>query len=288
MSSSVEGPPRGAPRALWLQLGAQSLYIACGFRLLGLQRGAEEWAGVVAAGALADWTLSRLRGAPRRFPLSGLVAGSSVFLFLESRSPLVYVAAGLAAAASKHLLAWRGRHAFNPGNFGVLFMVLLWPRAAASTGDLWATDTWFILLIAVCGGAVAWLARRWAVALGYAAVFSGAFALAAAAARLFAPDSPYAALPPLLGLGLCLNPFTLIYILHMITDPRTTPGPLRGQLAFGAAVAVADLVLRRAWVLNSPHLALALVCVLRHLWLVRGALASPPAGLERLETPRTD
>ncbi len=55
------------------------------------------------------------------------------------------------------------------------------------------------------------------------------------------------------------GPMYQLFIFFMITDPKTTVTPKWGQCVVAALVAVAELILRLAHVVNAPFFALTIV-----------------------------
>jgi len=55
------------------------------------------------------------------------------------------------------------------------------------------------------------------------------------------------------------GPMYQLFIFFMITDPKTTVTPKRAQVLVAILVAVAELILRLAHVVNAPFFALTIV-----------------------------
>ncbi len=253
--------------AQWLQFAAHTIYNVCALSILGQQRDMLQWGCVVGFTAFVDLFISRVRRGRWSFPLAGLISGGAIFLNMEGIGLAPYLLAGLAASASKHLLASEHRHAFNPGNFGILFAILLCPAFAVSSTSLWSNNLWFALLVLGCGSMVTWYADRWATALGYIVTFSAASASMVLLDRRWAGLSPDVATPVLFWTGTLLSSSSSIFIMHMVTDPMTTPSGRARQAMFGATVAATDLLLRRGLILEAPYLALSAICAIRYAFL---------------------
>jgi enediyne biosynthesis protein E5 len=71
-----------------------------------------------------------------------------------------------------------------------------------------------------------------------------------------------AALLPMTGVAF------LLFSFYMITDPATSPASVRGQVAFGLAVAMVYGLLLRSHVVFTLFFALTVVCALRGLTLL--------------------
>ena len=172
-------------------------------------------------GAVLGASLVRLRSGWADWPqlestlVTGLILG---FLFEPSLDPVHVLGLGLAgvlAGASKHLLAWRGRHVVNPAAFGAAVVGL--------TGL--ALPTWWIgsepLLAVVVLGAL--LVAYRAGALGPAAL------TVLLAAGLTAGALLLVGLPLGQALALPFTSFGFVFLAGiMLTEPQTLP-PSRAQ-----------------------------------------------------------
>jgi len=109
-------------------------------------------------------------------PRSPLISALSLTLLLRTGSVTLSIAAGVIAIASKYLIRWRGKHIFNPANFGLVVLSLFFSAAWISPGQ-WGQATLFALLLLALGGVVTGKAKRWDVSLSllgfYAALVFG-------------------------------------------------------------------------------------------------------------------
>ena len=92
-------------------------------------------------------------------PRSPLISALSLTLLLRTGSVTLSIAAGVIAVASKYLIRWRGKHIFNPANFGLVIISLLFGAAWISPGQ-WGQATLFALLLLALGGIVTGKAKR--------------------------------------------------------------------------------------------------------------------------------
>jgi len=108
----------------------------------------------------------------------------------------------------------------------------------------------------------------------------GAFAMQAAVRHFAFGNLFWPSLNPMTGVAF------LLFTFYMVTDPATTPVTVRGQVAFGAAVAAAYGILMANHIVFGLFFALSAVCMVRGalLW-ARGWLARPAAAAEGLEVP---
>ena len=192
-----------------------------------------------------------------------------------------WIFAGTAAVAllSKYVITFRGRHIFNPSNFGlVLCFLLLGPERADPLPFWWGPmSVWLaIAIVLIVGGGLAILARLHL--LGIAVGFWLAFA--AGVAVLAVSDHEMTAawhLGPIAGWELwrvlVTSPEILVFLFFMITDPRTIPSSGGGRRVYAVSVGFLAVLLMAPWTTEFAHKvavlgALALVCAARPVLLL--------------------
>jgi Na+-transporting NADH:ubiquinone oxidoreductase subunit NqrB len=176
---------------------------------------------------IAQYACGRLAGVPRFDPRSALISGLSLCLLLRTDSLVLAAAGAFLAIASKFVIRVRGKHVFNPTNFGLVALILVTDDVWASAGQ-WGTGAFFAMSMACAGGLVAHRAWRsdvaWAFLAAYVALLFG---------RAIGLGDPLAI--PLHSLE---SGALLLFAFFMISDPRTTPDAREARIAFGMLVAV--------------------------------------------------
>ena len=195
-----------------------------------------------------------------------------------------WIFAGTAAVSllSKYVITFRGRHIFNPSNFGlVLCFVLLGPEHADPLAFWWGPmSVWLALALAlIVGGGLKILSRLKLVgiAAGFWLTFAaGVAVLAAAGHQMTAPWH----LGPIAGFDLwwllVTSPEILVFLFFMITDPRTIPETARGRRIYAISVGLVACLLIAPWTTEFAAKlavlgALTIVCVARPPLLLLGA-----------------
>lgn len=178
---------------------------------------------------------------------SPLISALSLTLLLRTGSISLSIAAGVIAVASKYILRWRGKHIFNPANFGLVIVSLLFGAAWISPGQ-WGQATIFAVLLLGLGGVVTGKAKRWDVSLAllgfYAALVFG---------RAIWLGDPLAIPVHQLQSGALL-----IFAFFMISDPKTTPDSRLGRIIFAGLVASVGFAIQFA-AFNAAGIILALI-----------------------------
>jgi hypothetical protein len=187
-----------------------------------------------------------------------------------------WIFAGTAALSllSKYVITFRGRHIFNPSNFGlVLCFVLLGPEHADPLPFWWGPmSIWLALALAlIVFGGLKILSRLKLVgiAVGFWLTFAAGMAvLAASGHEMTAPWH----LGPIGGRDLwwllVTSPEILVFLFFMITDPRTIPETPRGRRLYSVSVGLVACLLIAPWTTEfAAKLAvlgsLTLVCAAR-------------------------
>lgn len=209
----------------------QILFLAtmfiCGVALRDFPIGPAAVAMCLGSVAVTQMLAIHLRGLPWSSLLSAAISGLSLCLLCRSNSLLVLGAAGVLAIASKFLLTWRGKHFFNPTNFGIVALYFLTDACWVSPAQ-WGEEVVLILGLSIMGVAVVHSAWRHDISL----VFLLTFVLLLAV-RVTYLGQPWAVMWHQLNSG-----SLILFTFFMISDPRSTPDHWAGRAIFAAAVAL--------------------------------------------------
>jgi len=176
---------------------------------------------------LTQYACTRLWRLPAFDPRSALISGLSLCLLLRTNSAALAVLAAVVTIASKFVLRFRGKHVFNPTNFGIVAMMLATGAVWVSPGQ-WGSAAFFAFLVACLGGLVVNRAARSDVTYAFLA-----FYLAVLFGRALWLGQP-AAIP----LHQLESGGFLIFTFFMISDPKTTPDSRAGRILFALLVAL--------------------------------------------------
>ena len=155
-----------------------------------------------------------------------------------------WIYAGTAAVSllSKYVITYRGRHVFNPSNFGLVLCFLILGKNRADPLEFWwgPMSWWMVLALAIIvGGGFAILLRihLLEIAVGFWIAFAAGIGLLAL--RGHAMTASWHLGPITSGAFwwvLITSPEILVFTFFMITDPRTTPTSRRGRLAYSVGI----------------------------------------------------
>ena len=208
------------------QIGALALLLAYGVLARGFDVGPARIALLLGTALATQWLCTRGFRLPFFDPRSALISGLSLCLLLRTGSPLWAVAGAVITIASKFVLRWRGKHLFNPTNFGLVALLAAGAPVWVSPAQ-WGTALNFAFLIACVGLLVVNRAARADVT----------FAFLGAYAALLVGRSLWLGEPIAIPLHRLESGALLLFAFFMISDPKTTPDSRVGRLLFATMVA---------------------------------------------------
>jgi enediyne biosynthesis protein E5 len=225
------------------------LFVVLSQLLLGFSQTREQLIAGVVACCLFDLLLTAASARVLSIPLSGLISGLSLGLLLDSGARVLpFVLAAMLAIGSKYIVKFRGKHFFNPTNFA-LAIILMAHLGTITPGYQWGGGTTALWVALSMGGLILYRVRR----MPLLASFIGLFVISAITRAALGRE------PLTLALGVMTGAPFQLFTFFMLPDPRTTPNSGLGQVLFGAAVVVADCVLRVLRVPNTLFMSLFLV-----------------------------
>lgn len=213
----------------------------------------------IVAAILAELVLGRLTGGTWPHPASAYMSGVSVGMLI--RSPLLwpYVLTSLTTIFSKYVLRLKGRHVWNPSNFGISTTLFLAPASVSVLSIHWGNAIGPMILIWVVGSFIIWRVKLAHICVTYVASF-----LFLSYVRSAITGNPWlSAVAPITG------PMYQLYVFLMITDPKTQVRSMWGQCVVAFGVALVEMLLRLGEVVYAPFYALFLVgpsAMLLQIW----------------------
>jgi Na+-translocating ferredoxin:NAD+ oxidoreductase RnfD subunit len=180
---------------------------------------------------------------------SAYISGISVGILLRSPAFWPYALCSVISIMSKYVLRVKGRHLWNPSNFGICVLLFLAPETVAALTIQWGNFIWPLLVIWVLGSIIIWRAKRIHISVTYVLSF-----LAFAVLRSWITGDPWRSeISPITG------PMYQLFVFFMITDPKTTVKSIKWQCIVVFIVAFVEMLLRLNHVVYAPLYALFLV-----------------------------
>ncbi|MBK8813270.1 MAG: hypothetical protein IPN69_21440 [Acidobacteria bacterium] len=193
-----------------------------------------------------------------KFPhlASAYISGISVGILTRSPEFWPFALCAAISVASKYVIRVKGRHIWNPSNFGISMMILIAPFTYSTLSIQWGNNLWAMLVIWTLGSIIIYRLKRFHITFTYVA----SFFFFAILRSFFTGDPVLAEIAPITGA------MYQLFIFFMITDPPTTVRHSRGAQMFVAfLVAFAESVLRMTENVHAPYFALFLVGPLANL-----------------------
>jgi enediyne biosynthesis protein E5 len=203
----------------------------------------------IVASLLTELVLARIFTGKWPILASAYITGISVGILVRSPAFWPYAVCAIISIMSKYVLRVRGRHIWNPSNFGISVLLFLAPETVASLSIQWGNYLLPMVVIWILGSIIIWRVRRFHITATYVACF-----IVFAFLRGHITGSPWQSeIAPLTG------PMYQLFIFFMITDPKTTVRSKFWQCVVVAAVALVEMILRLSQVVYAPFYALFLV-----------------------------
>ncbi len=182
---------------------------------------------------LTQFYCSRFYGLPNVEYRSALISGLSLSLLMRTSSEFIAVAVAVITILSKFTIRFRGKHVFNPTNFGIASAILLGAPVWISPGQWGSTPLIFFLVICL-GSSVVFRAKRSDVTFAFLAFHAG-FLLVRAITLGDPLVIPFHQLE---------NGALLIFAFFMISDPKTIPNSRGARIFYAFLVAALGYYIR--------------------------------------------
>lgn len=280
-SSSAAKP---VPAKRWLSLDNRfippifiTLILLVGHFSFGILESYQRTLLAIATSIVAELILGRIFFHQWPNLASAYITGISVGILLRSPAFWPYVLCSLLAITSKYVLRVKGRHIWNPSNFGICAMLFLAADAVATLSIQWGNNLWAMLVIWALGSAIILRLRRFHICAVYVVSF---FALSFL--RAWITGDPWLSeVSPITG------PEYQLFIFFMITDPKTTVKSKLGQCIVAFSVALVEMFFRLDQSIYAPLYALFCVgptALLIEMWRNSRRTASGPSPMLNTNT----
>ncbi|HYE65085.1 MAG TPA: hypothetical protein VD966_05855 [Pyrinomonadaceae bacterium] len=229
------------------------VFITCillaGHLSFGILESYQKTALAIIASILMEMVLGRIFAGKWPHLASAYITGISVGILIRSPAFWPYALCSMISITSKYVLRVKGRHIWNPSNFGICVMLFLAYETVASLSIQWGNNLWPMLVIWILGSVIIWRLKRFHITATYVAAF-----IIFSFLRSWITGHPWQAeIAPITG------PMYQLFIFFMITDPKTTVHSKVGQCGVALMVAVVEMVLRLFQVVHAPYYALFMV-----------------------------
>ena len=186
----------------------------------------------------AEYVFSRLIPDRSASPVSAYITGVSLAILIKPQSNILwpFFLGGVLSIGSKYVLRYRGRHLWNPSNFGIGILLLLSANHVAILSEQWGNALGTNAVIWAVGLLVVYRARMLHVTATYLASFLGFAVL----------RSALVGTPLLAEVAPVTGPMYQLLVLFMITDPPTTVDDRKGRMLVAFSIAAVEMGIRLA------------------------------------------
>lgn len=226
----------------------------------GILESYEKTAVAIVVALVAELVLGRIFFGKWLNLASAYISGISCGILVRSPALWPFALASLLSIMSKYVLRVKGRHLWNPSNFGICALLFLAPETVAALSVQWGNFKWPLIVIWTLGSIIIYRAKRIHISATYVASF---FAFAFLRSYITG-DSWWAEVAPITG------PMYQLFVFFMVTDPKTTVKSKKWQCIVVFIVALVEMLLRLNHVVHAPLYALFLVgpaAMLIEIWL---------------------
>jgi Na+-translocating ferredoxin:NAD+ oxidoreductase RnfD subunit len=198
---------------------------------------------------LTELALSLLMSGKVRNLSSAYITGISVSILIRSTYLWPFAITAIISIMSKYVLRYKDTHIWNPSNFGISWMVALYPFSVAGLSIQWGNNFLAMMVIWLLGLIIVWRVKRLHITLTY--VIS--FILFSFLRSRITGDSFFTEVAPLTG------PMYQLFIFFMITDPATTVKNRKWQAVVVFLIAFVEFIFRLNQFIYAPFYSLFLV-----------------------------
>ena len=226
-----------------------TLILLVGHFTFGILESYKTLAIAIGSSILTELALSRLILGKWKNISSAYITGISVSILIRSTFIWPFAVAAVLSIMTKYVLRFRGRHIWNPSNFGISWMFFFAPLSVAGLSIQWGNNLLPMLVIWTLGLFIVVRAKRIHITLTYVVSFIGFSFL----------RSIILGVPFLTEVAPLTGPMYQLFVFFMITDPATTVKNKKGQIAVAFLIAMVEFVLRLNEFIYAPFYALFLV-----------------------------
>jgi hypothetical protein len=215
----------------------------------GILEGWERTALSIVVAIGTELVLGRITYGKWPHPASAYISGISAGILIRSPFLWPYFLTSFISILSKYVLRLKGRHIWNPTNFGVSAVVLLAPATVTVLSIQWGNAVAPMAVIWLLGTVIVWRVGRAHISAAYVAAF---FVFSFVRSAL-------TGIPWLATVAPITGPMYQLFIFFMITDPKTTVRSKKWQCIVVVIVAFVEMLMRLAEIVYAPFYALFVV-----------------------------
>lgn len=206
------------------------------------------WLTGVAIGAAIAVELVAGRMLTGKWPhlASAYVTGISVGILTRSGYWWAFAFCSAISILSKYVIRVKGRHIWNPSNFGICVMLVVAHQVYSTLTIQFGNSHWPMIVIWILGSIIIYRLKRFHICAAYVLSFF-AFSFLR---TYFTGHSFWAEVAPITG------PMYQLFTFFMITDPKTTVNGRGPQILVAVLIAAVECIYRLMGNIHAPYFAL--------------------------------
>ena len=220
--------------AFYLQLVGIFSYSVAARLLFYFERPLSVMFAMIFLAITLELSIQHFRGVKPYFPVSAILAALSSSLIIDATSATPYFMATILAILSKFFIRVDGRHLYNPSNFGIVVMLILYEGNLNLSGMVFAGSVAAVVIFFIAGFIISLMAGQFFTVLFWFLNFCF-FALV---------RSDFSFADFLSNIQILTSASMLLFSFNMITDPRTAPTSISRQFIYTFFMAAIDMIFR--------------------------------------------
>ncbi|MCI5071514.1 RnfABCDGE type electron transport complex subunit D [bacterium] len=204
-----------------------------------------------------QYCLAKLHQYPHISILSAIISSLSICLLVRSNYIWAYPLLALIAITSKFTIRWHKQHIFNPANFAIVF-ALFFIKPIWISDSLWGHSTSLIVWFMFLGMVVTQKTKVNLPSLAFLVFYF----------LLTAIKTIYLGFEFLVWAHEFQSGALMIFTFFMLSDPKTSPDHIKGQIIYAATIASFSFILKHLLFINHAFFySLIIACLLSNVIL---------------------
>lgn len=223
------------------QIVSQVFFLCYGIIALGWNADYMKYLAAFSGSLAAQLLAIRYAGFPSHSIKSAIITSLGLSLLLKANSPWLFLFAALFAIGQKFLIKIKGKHLWNPANFGIVLVILLSGEAWISPGQ-WGSGALLVFIIGTAGLAVLSSVKR---------LDTGIIFMLTLAALEYGRVVLYLGWGHDVWLHKMCNGSLWLFAFFMITDPMTSPNARITRVIWAMSIAAISFYVANFHFINA-------------------------------------
>jgi Na+-transporting NADH:ubiquinone oxidoreductase subunit NqrB len=223
------------------QIAFLGTFLCYGIIMLGWQANLPTYALIAAVSVAVQLLGAWAMGKPFSSLKSALITTLSLCILFKANNSLTYALAAALAIGSKFILHDKGKHFFNPANFGIIACIILTGDAWISPGQ-WGNGAIMLFLVGSLGMWILFKVRRFDTCIAFFITF---------AALQYYRQVLYLGWTNDVFFQQITSGSLLLFSFFMITDPVSTPNAPKARIVWAVSIAIIAYYISTYYYVNA-------------------------------------